>query len=273
MFQAIAHELRLFFVAVQFLTRVPVPRWVGFEPAWLNDCVRYFPLVGVGIGAFASVAWWLAFMLWPPTVAVILSMAATLWLTGGFHEDGLSDTVDALGGAVSRERALLIMKDSRLGAYGAMALVVMLGLKASTLVGLARYGPWLPVLALLWAHTISRAAAVVLMRTLPYGGDVAHAKAKPLATTVSGTALWVSLMWGLVVTLAIGAAVPSVVMAIALLLGVLACGFVTVVCGRWFWRRLGGYTGDTLGATQQFTEVAALLAWLAVFNQQAVLLR
>lgn len=264
----LVHELRLLLVAVQFLTRVPVPRWVGFEAAWLNECARHLPLVGLGIGAFGALVWWAAIQFWPPMVAVVLSMAATVWLTGGFHEDGLSDTCDALGGAVGRDKALLIMKDSRIGAYGALALVLMLGLKASTLLGLAQHGAWWPALALVWAHAASRAVAVTLMRLLPYAGDLEHAKAKPLALSVGSGAVLVAWGWVLLATLLIVGlspfADPWAKLLPAMLAAWLACAVVTGVCARWYRQRLGGYTGDTLGAAQQFSEVASLLAWLAV---------
>ena len=130
------HELRLFFIALQFFTRVPVPRWVGFEPAWLQQSARHFPAVGLCVGAVGALV--LAGTAWlvPPAVAVVLSMVATVVLTGAFHEDGFADTCDGLGGHVSRERALDIMKDSRIGSYGVVGLVLLLGLKATVLVSL-----------------------------------------------------------------------------------------------------------------------------------------
>ncbi len=271
--QRLVHELRLLLVAVQFLTRVPVPRWVGFEPRWLNECARHLPLVGLGIGAFGALIWGAAAQVWPPMVAAALSMAATVWLTGGFHEDGLSDTCDALGGTVSRDKALLIMKDSRIGAYGAISLVLMLGLKAATLSGLAQHGLWWPALALIWAHAASRAVAVTLMRWLPYAGDIEHAKAKPLALSVRSGAVFIAWCWVLLATWGLLLVSPfndplSVLLP-AMLSAWLACGVVTLVCARWYRQRLGGYTGDTLGAAQQFSEVVALLAWLAVVHHGA----
>lgn len=271
MVQRLVHELRLLLVAVQFLTRVPVPRWVGFEANWLNECARHLPLVGLGIGAFGALVWAAALQLWPPMVAVVLSMVATVWLTGGFHEDGLSDTCDALGGAVGRDKALLIMKDSRIGAYGALALVLMLGVKACVLGGLAQHGAWWPALALVWTHAASRAVAVTLMRLLPYAGDIEHAKAKPLALSVQSGAVLVA--WGWVALATLGMVLlspfadPWTRLLPAMLTATLACGLAIVLCARWYRQRLGGYTGDTLGAAQQFSEVAALLAWLAVVNQ------
>ena len=270
--KALVHELRLFWVAVQFLTRVPVPSWVGYEPSWLNHCVRHFPLVGALVGGFGAMVWWGASWVWPPMVAVLLSMAATTWLTGGFHEDGLTDTFDALGGTVSRDKALLIMKDSRIGAYGAMGLIFVLGLKAASLFALAAHGVLWPALALPWAHAVSRAMAVVLMRALPYAGDIEHAKAKPLATSVKSNDVWVSLAWSVLLSvalLAIGSvlALGGPLLVVAVLMGVLSCLLVAWVCGRWFRQRLGGYTGDALGATQQLSELAVLMAWAAVLNR------
>ena len=256
--RAAAHELRLFFIALQFFTRVPVPRAVGFAPEWLNQSARHFPAVGICVGAVAVAVWWAAASVFPATVAVGLSMAATIFLTGAFHEDGFADTCDGLGGAVSRERALVIMKDSRIGAYGAIGLVMMLGLKAATLSAMP--SPLIAA-ALLFAHTASRAAAASLIRWLPYAGDIEHAKAKPLAQRISATGLAVA--WGWVAALFVVLAIaeprwlaPLAVAATGVLLG-------TWVCARWLRARLGGYTGDTLGATQQITELLALLGMLA----------
>ena len=258
------HELRLFFVALQFLTRLPSPRWVGFEPEWLNQSARHFPAVGLLVGALSALVLLLGHALFTPAVAVGLSMAATLVLTGAFHEDGWADTCDALGGgaSVGRERALVIMKDSRIGTYGAVGLVLILGLKAATLTALPLV---LAVPALLFAHTASRAAAVALIRWLPYAGDLEHAKAKPLAQRISGLGFAVALGWVLLVCLGLVCAAqrwdePAVWPAIVFGLALMAGG--TAWCARWFRQRLGGYTGDTLGATQQLTELLGLLAWL-----------
>lgn len=267
------HELRLFLVALQFLTRVPVPRRLGFEPAWLQACLRHFPLVGACVGAWAAAVLWLALQLWPPLVAAALSLVATVWLTGAFHEDGLADTCDALGGAVGRERALAIMKDSRIGSYGAVALVLALLLKVAVVAALAAAVPtggaaWAAV-ALVWSHAVSRAAPVVLVWRLPYAGDAEHAKAKPLAMRASGSGVVVALIWvgvasAVAVSVAAWTATSSWTVSLAVTLSALAaCAAATGWCAAWLRRRLGGFTGDTLGATQQIVELAGLLAWLA----------
>lgn len=267
------HELRLFFIALQFLTRVPVPRGVGFEPAWLQACLRHFPLVGACVGAWAAAVLWLALLLWPPLVASTVSLLATVWLTGAFHEDGLADTWDALGGAVSRERALAIMKDSRIGSYGAVALVLALVLKVTVVAGLATSAQtdglvW-AAMALIWSHAVSRAAPVWLVWRLPYAGDAEHAKAKPLATRASGSGLVVALVWvgvasGAAVSVAAWTGASSWTASLGVALSALAaCASATLCCAGWLRRRLGGFTGDTLGATQQIVELVGLLTWLA----------
>ena len=257
--QRLIHELRLFCIALQFLTRLPVPRAVGFEPDWLNQSARHFPLVGFCVGAVAALVLLAAAQVFPPAVAALLSMAATLCLNGAFHEDGLADTFDALGGAVSRERALAIMKDSRIGSYGAVALVVVLGLKAATLTALPLAQA---VLALLLAHTASRSAAVLLIRTLAYAGDVDHAKAKPLARRVSAGGAAVALGWSVLISAVLVWTVSAAWSAVAASLALGGLG--ALACAGWLRRRLGGYTGDGLGATQQITELLVLLGWLAV---------
>ncbi len=250
----LTREVRLFCIALQFLTRVPIPRWVGFEPDWLHASARYFSLVGVAVGAVCAAVLWATSLWWPQSVGAILAVLASLVLTGAFHEDGLADTFDALGGMVSKERALQIMKDSRIGTYGAVALVMALLLKV-TLLGHMPL-PMALGLAVL-AHSASRASAVVLMCALPYAGDPTHTKAKPMAHQVSRWGGAVACLWPLLLTLSLG--FTHCVSWLALGMAWAALGVATVLCKAWWQRRLGGITGDTLGATQQITELSMLL--------------
>jgi len=255
---AVAHELRLALLALQFLTRVPVPARVGYRDLWLQQCARHFPLIGLFVGAVAALVWLGASALWPATLAVLLSMVATLVLTGAFHEDGLADTFDALGGSVSRDKALAIMKDSRLGTYGTVALIAVLAVKAASLIALGAQA----VVALLLAHSVSRALPVMLIRWLPYAGDTDAAKAKPLSTQVSVGGVVVALLWAAAVAVVlIGARLLA---ASAVLVALTAAAVVALLMARWLRRRLGGFTGDTLGATQQLGELAIYLALAAM---------
>jgi adenosylcobinamide-GDP ribazoletransferase len=259
------HELRLFFIALQFLTRVPVPRWVGFEPAWLNASARYFPAAGTLVGAVAVLVLWVGSWVLPMPLAVGLSMVSTLLLTGCFHEDGLADTCDALGGHVSRARALELMKDSRIGTYGTLGLMAALGLKAAALMALIAALPMVWVaFAVLLGHTASRAAAVVLIRCLPYAADLDQAKAKPLAQQVSRLDVCIAISWVLGLYSLLLWWQPACASRLLLSLLLVAAG--TLWSARWLMRRLGGYTGDTLGATQQVTELLVLLCWAAKWD-------
>jgi adenosylcobinamide-GDP ribazoletransferase len=255
------HEFRLFLVALQFLTRLPVPAFREFDPAWLHASARWFPAVGLVVGGLIALALWGAALLWPPALAVVLALGLGIALTGAFHEDGLADTWDALGGVVPRERALLIMKDSRLGSYGALALGVGLAAKALALHAVVGHSLALALVALPLVHAWARAGTVVLIAALRYGGDEAHAKAKPLATRVNGGAVAVAV---LTCALASGAALHAGLLPGAALAAVVAaCALATAATGAWLQRRLGGYTGDGLGATEQHAELAAWLALAA----------
>ncbi|SOY49210.1 cobalamin 5'-phosphate synthase [Cupriavidus taiwanensis] len=254
-----AGELRYFLTALGYFTRVPLPgwlaRWVGFEPHYLHAAARYFPLVGLLVGGAGALATWAAALWWPPGVAVLLGMAATLLLTGAFHEDGLADCVDAFGGAWRRDDVLRIMHDSRIGAFGAIALVVALLLKWQLLVAIAGRGGIAVLLAVLVAaHAASRAMAVSYLATLAYVR--AEGKAKPVAQKLAGAGLLFALLCGLVplwlVSPGFGVAAVAALLVLRLWLG------------RYFVRRIGGYTGDCLGMAQQCAEILLYLlaaAW------------
>jgi adenosylcobinamide-GDP ribazoletransferase len=257
--------LRRFLLALQFFTRVPVTGslagWVGFSPAMLRASAAHFPGVGWLVGALGAAVFVGAQAGLPgpagALAAAVLSTAATVWLTGAFHEDGLADVADGLGGAADRSRALEIMKDSRIGAFGAIALVLALGLKIALLAVLAGQGAGPAAAALLAAHVLSRVAPLFLIRWLPYVGDQgAASKAKPLADAIGGGALAVGIAWS-VPAAALLLWVHGVAAGLAaLLLGAFGAAYVA----RLLQRRLQGFTGDGLGATQQVCELAIYLA-------------
>ena len=193
-----------------------------------------------------------------------------MWLTGAFHEDGLADTCDGLGGSAQRERALVIMKDSRIGSYGTVGLCLALLLKTALLAQLAaQWGPLRAALALLCGHVLSRLMPLFIMRWLPYVSDADAAKSKPLADDVSGPALLAGLAWALPAWALTGWAFsPARLLACAAMLALL-----TWRLGRLWQRRLQGFTGDVLGATQQVCELGFYLAlaasppfWLATWS-------
>jgi adenosylcobinamide-GDP ribazoletransferase len=243
-------ELRYFFTALGYFTRVPVPRWVGYEPHYLNAAARYFPLVGVLVGGLGALVYLAALRVFPPGVAVLLSMAVTLLVTGAFHEDGLADCCDAFGGAYTREDVLRIMHDSRIGAFGAIALVVALALKWQTLTALP---PLRAAGLMIAAHAASRTCAISYLATLDYVR--AEGKAKPVAQRLTGVAFAWAALFGLPALFW-----PDWRFGCAALMMLAVLRFAL---GRYFVRRIGGYTGDCLGFAQQIFELAIYLAGLA----------
>lgn len=257
------HQLELFLTALGFFTRIPVPAWVPYSPERLNHSARYFPLVGwvvggVGAGLCLAFAWVL-----PLSLAVVLAMAAGIRLTGAFHEDGWADTCDGLGGGWEKRQILQIMKDSRIGSYGSAGLFLMLAAKALALIELGRLAApadsAAQVALALWAgHPLSRLISTGLLHWLPYVREDADAKAKPLARSLTRTELLIAAACGTIPLLALPA-LPA-------LAGLAAAALAGLWAARLFLRRLGGYTGDCLGAVQQGSELLFYLALVATWN-------
>lgn len=242
------HNGRYFLTAVMFFTRIPV-KLNGFEETHLNKSTRFFPLVGILVGAVGALIFWLSDLLLPVEIAVLISMVATILLTGAFHEDGLADAVDGLGGGWTREQVLTIMVDSRIGSYGAVALVLMLLIKYQTL---SYQTVALIPASLIAGHALSRLCAVLVMVTQRYVKT--DGKAKPLATQISRGELVTAVVFGVL---------PLYFLPYHALLALLPVALV------WWWfskkikARIGGYTGDCLGAMQQLTEVTFYVGLLA----------
>lgn len=263
------HQLRLLATAATFFTRLPwVARWCYPEPERLGESARYFPLIGLLVGALGALVYALALLCWSPGIAAALALIATALVTGAFHEDGLSDAIDGFGGGYSVARKLEIMKDSRIGSFGALALVLICLLKWQALSELAGWAP----LALLMAHVLARWAPVALSLSLPYVRF--EGPNKPIAETMGPReGLWASLWVLSLVPLSLALAhvlsdgVLDVRSAVQVLFAVLATTLLcTWLCARWFRSEIGGITGDTLGAANQIVETTVYLAVLAVLG-------
>lgn len=256
--------LRHYLLAVQFFTRIPVTGrladWVGYSPAMLRASAAHFPGIGwlaalLAAGVYGGLHWALAPNPFAPAVAAVLSTVSTVLMTGGFHEDGLADVADGLGGSAQRERALDIMKDSRIGAFGAMALVLALLSKLSLLALLGAHSLVVALSALVGAHVLSRLWPLFIVRSLPHVGDTARSKSKPLADQISGGALATAVAWCFVPLALVWHAQSAIFLIAAAILSAAAAAWM----GRWFARRLQGFTGDCLGATQQVSEIGFYL--------------
>ncbi|MDY0014160.1 MAG: adenosylcobinamide-GDP ribazoletransferase [Rhodocyclaceae bacterium] len=252
------YQLELLLTALGFFTRIPVPHWVPWSPERLNHAARFFPWIGILVGLVGTATFIAAHQVLPTSIAVVLSMAATIRLTGAFHEDGWADAWDGLGGGWEKGQVLEIMKDSRIGAYGTIALVLMLLAKALALMELAGQGPELMASALVAGHALSRLASTSLIHFLDYVREDQTAKSKPLARKLGPGELVVASLGGLLPLLLLPALEAALALAAAIL--------VTLYAARVFRQRLGGYTGDCLGAAQQGAELAIYLGILAVWS-------
>ena len=252
----VRYQVRLFFTALQFFTRLPIPRWVGFDPQWLSRATRYFPAVGLLIAILCAAVYAILVYCLPQSVAILLSTVAGVYVTGALHEEGFADVCDGFGGGSQPQRVLEIMRDSRLGAFGAVGLFLLLAVKLVTLASL----PAAQVIpALLVAHPLSRACAASLIWGMQYVRE--EGKAKSMVQQMTTLEFVVSSLTALCPLLLCGIAgwLSWSALVLALVLSVVAVLFLV----RLFRRRLGGYTGDCLGAVQQLSEVAIYLGLLA----------
>lgn len=244
-------ETRYALTAIQFLTRLTVPDLLGFEPVWLGRSAAYFPLAGLLVGAIAAAALALAATVWPSPVPAVLAVMAGVVATGAFHEDGLADTADGLGATGDRQRCLEIMKDSRVGTYGAMAVV---GSVVTRVAALSVLPPPLAVTALLAAHTSARTVPVVVTALMPYAAEPARSRIGAIDGATPRRRLF-AVLFGAAPFFAVP--LPNALLAMAL--GSLAASVI-------LWRAkrvLGGVTGDVLGASEQLFEMGVLLGLAA----------
>jgi len=256
----LSHEMRRIAGAFIFYSRIPLPS--SWFSAKTSHCSRYFSLVGWLVGGVSVGIWLLAQMMFSDSsgtlsevslpIAILLGMIAAVLLTGALHEDGFADTCDGFGGGWSPEERLRIMKDSRIGTYGALGLVFLLLLKFFVLLQIeTAILPW----AWFAGNTLSRFVSISQLRFLAYVQDAAKSKSGPM-TEFSGVDLIVNAVFGLLPLLFIGNQVWVALLAVAIVWWFLL---------MYFKRKLGGVTGDCLGATQQLSEVVFYLCLASNF--------
>jgi adenosylcobinamide-GDP ribazoletransferase len=238
---------RLAAVAVQFLTRIPVR--ARFEPGDLRRAAGAFPAVGALVAAIGVAVRWSLTPWFGRPLATILALAAMVLATGAFHEDGFADAADGFWGGDTPEERLRIMRDSRLGTYGTLALIVLFGVKV---VALAPMSIGAFAATLVPAMVLARASSLPLMRAIAPAPD-------SLATLAGAPSAWGWIVAGLTCA---GSLVGFGVWA---WLPVVASGLATVVSAAVVRAKVGGINGDQLGAANQLVEVAVLLCGVAVF--------
>lgn len=250
----IKSEIWTVLLALQFMTRLPVAPQSAYSESRFSACVRHYPLVGLLIGILAALTFAFASRYLPHVIAVLLSTAAIMLLTGAFHEDGLADTFDGIGGGTTAEKSLAIMKDSRIGVFGMAALWVALAVKVSSLNSM---DGGLVIASLVAAHCMSRWSSVIAIASSNYVRD--EGTGKPTAAGISLPALLYASVVGISPIIALYFLWSPAVAAGA---GVgLISGHVLI---RWYYQpKIGGYTGDCLGAVQQASELGVYLGILA----------
>ncbi|WP_409415670.1 adenosylcobinamide-GDP ribazoletransferase [Flavobacterium sp. PS2] len=260
-------QLHIFFTALMFYTRIPCPKNIDHNPEYLNKASRYFPLIGWIVGGISFLAFYGASFLVSTSAAVIIGMIAGILTTGAFHEDGFADVCDGFGGGWTKEKILLIMKDSAIGAYGAIGVVLLFLLKFQllselvTIETITTQQSVLTVLLLFIAgHSISRLAAISIVFTHEYSREDATSKSKPIAKSFSWKEVLGSFFFGLL---------PLLVLSYfqyQLLLVLIPVFLTRYFLARYFQKWIDGYTGDCLGATQQVCEVIFYLSVIAIWK-------
>ncbi len=248
----IKSNLQHFWLALSFYTRLPCPKNLDYSQ--LPKATIYLPLIGWLVGGTSAIIFYVAQFLWSPTVSILLALICGIFVTGAFHEDGFADVCDGFGGGYDKTRILTIMKDSAIGVYGALGLIFLLALKVSILVSL-------PIekiaVVLISAHSVSRLMPLFLMRYYDYA-RLENSKSqiavyKPTKTNLMGAGLIAFL--------------PMCLLSPICWFSLLSIGLTTFFLGCYFYKHIGGYTGDCLGATQQVCEVVFYLSLSAVFHK------
>jgi adenosylcobinamide-GDP ribazoletransferase len=264
-------EWKIFLTAVMFLTRIRVPRNIDHSPAYLQKSPKYFPLVGWIVGAFSALIFLVFNRFLSTDIAILASMIAGILTTGAFHEDGFADVCDGFGGGWTKDKILQIMKDSRIGAFGAVGLLCILGAKFLLLKELPQFTPVLGhpgsnvffnyryfILALLAAQGLSRLMPVLVIQFSDYVADPDTSKSKPLSNR--------KLTLGEFIVAGSVAVFPFAFLSWHFLLAILPVLYTTYELARYFTKWIGGYTGDCLGAIQQVSEIVFYLGYLIVWK-------
>lgn len=255
MIKILKKEIHIFLTGLMFYTRIPCSKWVNHSEEYLNKATKYFPLIGWVVGGFTAGVFYFAQYLLPIPVSIILSMICGVLLTGAFHEDGFADVCDGFGGGWTRDKILEIMKDSLIGAYGTLGLVLIILLKFVLLISIKVS---LIPFVLIVAHSLSRFTAATFIFTHEYAREDKGSKVKPVAKKNSVSHLIYAGFFGLVPILLLNNQIYFLIILPVLLL--------EWYLGKYFNKWIGGYTGDCLGATQQLTEIIIYLSFLLLWK-------
>jgi len=248
-------EIRIFFTALMFYTRIPCPKWVDHNPVYMKESARYFSLIGWIVGGIGAGIFWISHLLFSVEISLVLSMASTIRTTGAFHEDGLADVCDGFGGGWTKEKILLIMKDSRLGTFGVVGLISILCLKFLALNSISV--EWI-LITIIAGNVVSRTIGARML----YRG--AYVQNNNLAK--SGSAGRKLSLISLVTNLVVASSVFLFFNDWIFILVFLPMLIVEALMFRFYKKWIGGYNGDCVGAVQQITEVVFYLSLIAIWK-------
>lgn len=256
-------ELHIFFTCLMFYTRIPCPKNINHDPDYLNKATRYFPFIGWIVGSISFLAFYFFSLFLSTETAVIFAIISSVLTTGAFHEDGFADVCDGFGGGWTKEKILMIMKDSAIGAYGAIGLVLLFLSKFKLLsesISLFANNTLLIYLLFISAHSLSRLAAISIIFTHEYSRDDASSKSKPIAKNHGWKEVLGSFFFGLIPLLTLS------YFNYKILLALIPVFITRYFLARYFQKWIDGYTGDCLGATQQVCEVIYYLSILFIWK-------
>ncbi len=257
--KAIKNELIYFATALMFFTRIPVPFTIPYSSDIMNKSQKYFAWIGLLVGLMNAGILYLSTQLFNLEIGIVLMMIGSVLLTGAFHEDGFTDMCDSFGGGYGKEKILIIMKDSRVGAYGTIGIILLFALKFFSIQALGTIDLMKTLGIIILAHTSSRFISGTMIYTHQYVTDIDVSKSKPLANKpLDGMALLV----GFISVLLSFALIPDWRLVLAL-----ALAYLGKICMGWYFKKhIGGYTGDCLGAVQQVTEVLFYLGTMIIWK-------
>ncbi|MDQ1857627.1 adenosylcobinamide-GDP ribazoletransferase [Chryseobacterium sp. WLY505] len=257
--KAIKNELIYFATALMFFTRIPVPFTIPYSSEIMNKSQKYFAWVGLIVGFINALVLYLSSLLFNLEIGIVLMMISNVLLTGAFHEDGFTDMCDSFGGGYGKEKILTIMKDSRVGAYGTIGIILLFALKFYSIQALGMSNPVGVLLIVVLGHTVSRFIAGTMIYTHQYVTDIDVSKSKPLANKPLDK---MALLVGFISVLIAFALVQDWYLIFAFALAYLG----KIYMGWYFKKHIGGYTGDCLGSVQQVCEVLFYLGTIIVWK-------
>jgi adenosylcobinamide-GDP ribazoletransferase len=256
------NEIRIFFTALMFYTRIPCPRFTDHSDNYINKASRYFPLIGWIVGIISYLIYSLSLYLFGNQMAVILSILGGVLTTGAFHEDGLADVFDGFGGGWTKEKILTIMKDSRIGAFGAIALIFSFWLKYTSLGILCLqsfdYNTVILPLCFISYHSIARLTAISIVFTAQYAREDETSKAKPIAQTFTYKEIIGAVIFGITPLLLLSYFHWQFIIVLAPLI------LLRTYSIHYFNKWINGYTGDCLGAVEQIAELISISSYLVI---------